>query len=84
MRMFRSLMPHDGRFIERFCEHSRNVVGGAEAFRSMLAGAGAGDLDAHYAELCRFEDAADEVTRGTVMAIHRSFVTRSTDRRSWI
>ncbi len=73
MRVFRSLMPHDGRFIERFCEHSRNVVGGAEAFRCMLAGNG--DLDAHYAELCRFEDAADEVTRETVMAIHRSFIT---------
>lgn len=73
MRVFRSLMPHDGRFIERFCEHSRNVVGGAQAFCSMLAGNG--DVDAHYAELCRFEDAADDVTRETVMAIHRSFIT---------
>jgi predicted phosphate transport protein (TIGR00153 family) len=73
MRWFRSLMPRDDRFIERFCQHSRHVVSGAEAFRNMLAGND--DMDACYAEICRFEDAADDVTRETVQAIHRSFVT---------
>ncbi|WP_162530447.1 DUF47 domain-containing protein [Rhodovastum atsumiense] len=73
MRLFRSLMPQDERFIERFCRHSENVVGGAMAFRDMLAGKAS--VEACYAELCRFEDAADEVTRETVTAIHRSFVT---------
>jgi predicted phosphate transport protein (TIGR00153 family) len=73
MRLFRSLMPRDERFITRFCEHSRAVVHGAEAFRGMLSGDGS--LDTCYADLCRYEEAADVVTRETVQAIHRSFVT---------
>jgi predicted phosphate transport protein (TIGR00153 family) len=73
MRLFRSIMPHDELFIERFCEHSRNVVWGAECFRDMLSGDGM--LEKHYAELCRFEEEADKVTRETITAIHRTFVT---------
>ena len=31
LRAFRSLMPRDERFIERFCEHSKLIVPAAEA-----------------------------------------------------
>jgi predicted phosphate transport protein (TIGR00153 family) len=69
---FKSLMPKDERFVARLAEHSQHVVEGAIAFRGLLSGH---DGDANYQALCRFEEAADEVTRQTVQAIHRSFIT---------
>jgi uncharacterized protein len=72
LRLFRSLMPKDESFVERFCEHSRYVVNGAGAFRQLLSG---GDAEAHYADLCRIEEAADAVTRGIIQAIHRTYIT---------
>ena len=73
LRLYRSLMPRNETFIDQFCRHSDRMVGAAEAFRAMLAGAP--EFDRHYRELCRVEEAADEITRETVQAIHRSFVT---------
>jgi predicted phosphate transport protein (TIGR00153 family) len=73
MRFFRSLMPHDERFIQRFTDHSRLIVPAAEAFRALMNGDG--HPADHVAEICRLEEAADQVTRETVLAIHRTFVT---------
>ncbi len=73
MRAFRSLMPRDDRFIERFCEHSKLIVPAAEAFRALMSGDGR--LEEHVAEISRLEEAADQVARETVLAIHRTFVT---------
>ena len=70
--VFRSLMPREERFIERFCEHARLVVPAAEAFRALIEG---GAPEPHAAEIARLEEAADEVTRQTILAIHRTFVT---------
>jgi predicted phosphate transport protein (TIGR00153 family) len=71
-RMFRSLMPREERFIERFSEHARLVVPAAEAFRALIEGA---PPEPRAAEIARLEEAADQVTRETILAIHRSFVT---------
>jgi predicted phosphate transport protein (TIGR00153 family) len=73
LRAFRSLMPRDDRFIERFTRHSQLIVPAAEAFRAMMSGDG--KVEQHAAEINRLEDAADHVTRETIRAIHRSFVT---------
>lgn len=73
LRAFRSLMPRDERFVERFCAHSKLIVQGAEAFRALISGDGR--AAAHAAEISRLEDAADEITRATVLAIHRTFIT---------
>jgi uncharacterized protein len=73
IRMFRSLMPKDGSFIERFSEHSCYVVSGAEAFHAMLSGAGT--YEENFTRLSDFEEKADVVTRETIRAIHRTFVT---------
>jgi predicted phosphate transport protein (TIGR00153 family) len=73
LRAFRSLMPHDDRFIERFSEHSRLIVPAAEAFRALMSGDGRAEQ--HALEIGRLEEAADRITRETVLAIHRSFVT---------
>ncbi len=66
-------MPHDEQFIERFCEHSRLIVPAAEAFRALMSGDGRAAM--HAAEINRLEDAADQITRATVLAIHKTFVT---------
>jgi predicted phosphate transport protein (TIGR00153 family) len=66
-------MPRDERFIERFCEHSKLIVPAAEAFRALMSGDDRAER--HVAEISRLEEAADQVTRQTVLAIHRTFVT---------
>jgi predicted phosphate transport protein (TIGR00153 family) len=73
IRLFRALMPHDERFIERFTEHSRLIVPAAIAFRALMSGDGR--AEAHAAEIGRLENEADHITRETVLAIHRTFVT---------
>ena len=73
LRVFRLLMPHDEAFIDRFSEHSRLIVPAAVAFRALMSGDCRSDQ--HLAEINRLEDAADQITRATVLAIHRSFVT---------
>jgi len=73
LRAFRSLMPHDERFVGRFCAHSKLIVLGAEAFRALMSGDGR--AEAHAVEINRLEDEADAITRETVLAIHRTFVT---------
>jgi predicted phosphate transport protein (TIGR00153 family) len=73
VRAFRSLMPQDERFIERFSEHARLIVPAAEAVRALMSGDG--HAEQHAAEIATLEDAADRITRETVVAIHRTFVT---------
>ena len=73
LRAFRSIMPQDERFIERFCEHAKLIVPAAEAFRALMSDDGLALQ--HAAEISRLEEEADQVTRETVIAIHRTFVT---------
>src|SRR4051812_36374527 len=73
LRAYRSLMPRGEDFVERFCEHSRLIVPAAEAFRALMSDDG--QAEKHATEISRLEDAADQVTRRTVLAIHRTFVT---------
>lgn len=73
MRLFRSLMPQDERFIDRFCEHAKLIVPAAESFHALMSGDG--QAERHAAEIGRLEEQADEITRQIVLAIHRTFVT---------
>ena len=73
LRAYRSLMPRDARFIEYFCQHSRLIVTAAQSFRALMSGDG--HPDQHVAEINRLENAADEITRATIFAIHRTFIT---------
>jgi uncharacterized protein len=73
LRLFRSLMPREEHFIEWFAEHAELIVQAAEEFRGLMSGDGR--IEQHAAEISRLEDAADRVTRRTVQAIHRTFVT---------
>jgi uncharacterized protein len=73
LRAFRSLMPRDERFIERFSAHAKLIVPAAEAFRALMSGDG--QSERHVAEIRRLEDEADTITRETVRAIHRTMIT---------
>jgi predicted phosphate transport protein (TIGR00153 family) len=73
LRLFRSLMPHDERFVELFFEHAKLIVPAAVEFRALMSGDG--QAERHIAEINRLEDAADQVARDTVLAVHRTFVT---------
>jgi uncharacterized protein len=73
MRVFRSMMPRDDRFIGRFCDHAKLIVPAAEEFRALMSGDGRAEQ--HAQEISRLEEAADQITRETVLAIHRTFVT---------
>jgi predicted phosphate transport protein (TIGR00153 family) len=73
VRAFLALMPQDERFIERFSEHAGLIVPAAEAFRALMYRDG--QAEQHAAEIASLEDAADQITRETVVAIHRTFVT---------
>ena len=73
LRAFRSLMPRDDAFIERFCQHAKLIVPAAEEFRFLMSGDGRAEQ--HAIEISRLEEAADLITRDTVRAIHRTFVT---------
>ena len=73
LRAFRSLMPRDERFVERFCAHSKLIVLGSRSLPRPDVGRWPGR--GPCAEINRLEEAADAITRETVLAIHRTFVT---------
>lgn len=70
---FRKLMPREDRFFDLFEQHSRTVVGAAEALQSVLAGGE--DIERHCDRIVTLEDEADEITREVLLAVRRSFIT---------
>ncbi|MBL0374744.1 DUF47 domain-containing protein [Rhizobium sp. KVB221] len=70
---FRRLLPREDRFFDLFEQHSRTVVGAADAMRSLLAGEG--DAEAHCQRIVELEDKADDITREVLLAVRRSFIT---------
>jgi len=74
MRFFRSLMPKEERFVERFVAHSGFIVAAADALAAMMA-ADEGTRQAHCDEILAIESQADVVARQTVFALHRAFIT---------
>jgi hypothetical protein len=74
MRLFRSLMPREERFIENFVAHSGQIVAAADALTAYMA-ANPQDRDARSAELSAVEKAADGIEHKTIVALHRAFIT---------
>jgi len=73
LSLFRKLMPREDRFFDLFAQHSRTVVGAAEALKSALAGGP--DMAAHCDRIVALENEADEITREVLLAVRRSFIT---------
>lgn len=69
---FRKLMPREDQFFDLFAQHSKTVVGAAEALNELLGGT---DIEGHCARIVQLEDEADEITRQVLLAVRRSFVT---------
>src|SRR5258708_17464088 len=73
LRWFQALLPRDDRFFEQFAEHSHTIVAGAHALRALLEG---GNVVAKYNKLVMdLEHVAADVTRVTLIAVGRSFIT---------
>jgi predicted phosphate transport protein (TIGR00153 family) len=73
MRWFHALLPREDSFFDRFVEHARILLKGAETLRELLAG-GPGIAQA-CAEIMRQEQLADIVTRDVLLAVRRTFIT---------
>ncbi|MGZ3364540.1 MAG: DUF47 domain-containing protein, partial [Caulobacteraceae bacterium] len=70
---FQALLPREDSFFDRFIEHAKLLLQGAEALRELLSG-GEGVAEA-CAAIMRHEEAADEVTREVFLAVRRTFIT---------
>ncbi|CAM5508261.1 hypothetical protein MAUB1S_08486 [Mycolicibacterium aubagnense] len=69
---FRRLLPREDRFFDLFEQHSRTVVGGAEALQQLLAGR---DVERWCKEIVDLENQADAITAEVLLAVRRSFIT---------
>jgi len=70
---FKAIMPKEERFFDYFVAHATVVVAGAESLRGLLQG---GDTVEKYCqEIADRENEADEVTRQTLHAVRRTFIT---------
>lgn len=72
LNLFQKIMPREERFFDLFERHAATLVGGADALVRLLAG---GDIPGSCREIHDFENAADDVTRDTLLAVRRSFIT---------
>ncbi|RAU23837.1 DUF47 domain-containing protein [Paramagnetospirillum kuznetsovii] len=72
-RLFRSLMPKEEKFVELFIEHSVKIHAAAKELELLMADGA--DMDRHFKAICAFEGEADMITRQTLQALHRSFIT---------
>lgn len=73
LRLFRALMPREEKFIDYFCEHSERIMEAADALHDLLDPTG--DRQAAFERILATEHAADQVTKRTLQAIHRTFIT---------
>jgi uncharacterized protein len=73
LRWFHALLPREERFFDLFAQHSRTVVAGAEALRSLLDGGEA--VPHHYRMVMDRENEADAITREVLIAVRRTFIT---------
>lgn len=73
LRLFRALLPREEKFIAHFCEHSERIMDAAAALQDLLS-AGS-DRQAAFERILAAEHAADVITKTTLQAIHRTFIT---------
>ncbi len=70
---FRALMPKEDRFFGLFDRHAATLVEGARALKGLLEGGDA--VPRCAASIARHEEVADEITRETLNAVRRTFIT---------
>jgi predicted phosphate transport protein (TIGR00153 family) len=72
-RLFRAVMPKEEKFVHLFSQHAEKILAAARALEDMMADGA--DMDVHFKRICTFEGEADIITRQTLQALHRSFIT---------
>ncbi len=72
-RLFRSLMPREEQFNDHFREHSQKIMEAAAALHDLLGNEN--NRQAAFQRILDAEHAADQITKQTHLAIHRSFIT---------
>lgn len=70
---FQALMPREERFFDLFERHAEMLVSGSKALRALLEG-GEGVVP-NSQEIRRFEHEADAITKETLLAVRRTFIT---------
>lgn len=73
LNWYRALLPREEKFVEHFQEHATHIVAAAESLRSVLAGTV--PFESALKTICEHEGAADAITKTTIEAIHRTFIT---------
>ncbi|HSV28938.1 MAG TPA: DUF47 family protein [Candidatus Omnitrophota bacterium] len=74
MRLIRSIMPKEERFVDHFASHADRMVAASVALTAMMK-ADPADREARFNEVCTVEGQADTIARDTLMALHRAFIT---------
>jgi predicted phosphate transport protein (TIGR00153 family) len=73
LRWFQALLPREEGFFDLFEAHARTLCAGARSLRELLNG---GDRVPEFcAEIARYEDEADHITRDVLLAVRRTFIT---------
>src|SRR4051794_40709304 len=70
---FQALLPREQKFFDLFEAHAATLKAGAASLRSLLNG-GEG-VPLYCAEVARYEDDADHITREVLLAVRRTFIT---------
>ncbi len=73
LEWFRALMPREERFFDLFAQHSRTVLAGAEALRSLLHDGE--HLSQHSQAIMDRENEADAIAREIYLAVRKTFIT---------
>jgi hypothetical protein len=66
-------MPREERFFDLFEAHSQTLCAGARSLRTLLDGGP--QVPALCAEIARYENDADTITRDVLLAVRRTFIT---------
>lgn len=73
LRLFHALMPKEEKFIDYFCAHSEKIVAAADALQALMNMPE--EAERHSRTIYKNEGQADLITRNTLLAIHRTFIT---------
>jgi uncharacterized protein len=73
LNWFQALLPKEQKFFDLFEAHAATLTAGATSLRHLLNGGEAVPL--YCAEVARFENDADDITRQVLLAVRRTFIT---------
>lgn len=74
LRLFRALMPKEERFVEHFAAHANRLVAASDALSALMVAEGPA-REQRLVDLGTIETEADAITRETMVALHRAFIT---------